>query len=136
MSPVHINYVAVVVATVVHMALGALWYSKALFGKQWMKAMGRKESDMDKMTKDGGRVYVGVAVAALVTAYVLAYIVQYSGASTLVQGAQVGFWVWLGFIVTKGLVDTLFEGKDWNVYYISMGYNLVSLLVMGAILAS
>ena len=34
----NINYIAVVVAIVINMALGAAWYSPLLFAKPWMAA--------------------------------------------------------------------------------------------------
>ena len=33
---IYINFLAVLVAAVVHMSLGALWFSPLLFGKQWL----------------------------------------------------------------------------------------------------
>ena len=35
-----INWIAVVVATLSSFALGALWYSPALFGKAWQREVG------------------------------------------------------------------------------------------------
>ena len=41
----NINYLAVVVAAIVNMALGSLWYGP-IFGKAWIKMMKFSESDM------------------------------------------------------------------------------------------
>lgn len=131
-----VNLVAILVAAVANMVIGALWYSPALFGKQWMKAMGIKASDMDKDKNKMGMMYGLTGVAALVTSYVLAHFIVFAGEKTAFGGAKIAFWVWIGFIVTKSLVDVLFESKNWNIYYISMGYQLVALLTMGAILGA
>ena len=38
-----INWLAVVIATVVAFAVGGLWYSKALFGSVWLEEVGLTE---------------------------------------------------------------------------------------------
>ena len=38
-----VNWIAVIVATVAAFILGAVWYSKALFGNQWMQEVGLTE---------------------------------------------------------------------------------------------
>ncbi len=128
-----INWLAIVVATIVHMVIGAVWYSKGLFGKQWMQAMGLKDSDMKDKSKVGP-IYFFTLVATLVMVYILAHFILYAGEKTAMGGAKIAFWAWLGFVATKSLVDTLFENKNWTLYYISMGYMLVGMLAMGAIL--
>ncbi len=44
--PVDINYWAVLVAAVVSMVIGALWYSPVLFGKLWMKYSGLSDKKL------------------------------------------------------------------------------------------
>jgi Protein of unknown function (DUF1761) len=40
MQDVDLNYFAVVVAALVPMVLGAVWYTPVLFGRQWLAASG------------------------------------------------------------------------------------------------
>ena len=42
---VNVNWLAVIVGAVVAYALGALWYSQAMFGTVWMKGAGLSEKD-------------------------------------------------------------------------------------------
>lgn len=49
---------------------------------------------------------------------------------------QAGFWAWLGFVATIMLGMTLWEGKPFRLYLLNAGYQLLNLLVMGAILAA
>ena len=74
-------------------------------------------------------------LAWLMTAFVLAHIVDYAMATTLTQGLQTGLWVWLGFMVTYEIIHGLFEGRPFQLYIINAGYHLVALLIMGGILA-
>ena len=79
--------------------------------------------------------YLLQAVASLLMAYVLLLFVNYTGATTALEGAQAGFWAWLGFIAPTQLAMVLWEGKSWSLYFLNVAYYLVSLVVMGIILA-
>ena len=43
-----INLVAVIIASVANMALGYLWYSPTLFGKEWIQLMGYTKESLEK----------------------------------------------------------------------------------------
>ncbi len=139
-ASVSINYLAVLVAAIAGMVIGALWYSPVLFAKPWMKALGKSESDMESMRKGAGKGYAVSMLGALVLAYVLVHFIYYvksaTGTTGLGVGLSTGFWAWLGFEVTSHISSVVFEGRSIKLYYINMGYHLVELLVMGAILAS
>ena len=47
----------------------------------------------------------------------------------------VGFWNWLGFVAPVTLGSVLWEGKSPKLWVLNNGYYLVSLIVMGVILA-
>lgn len=131
MTEILINYVAVVVCAVAGMVLGYAWYSQALFGKQFMQLIGKSEAEL----KPTQTTYLLMTLSALVMAWVLAMFVDFAYATTATAGMIVGFWAWLGFVVTTGSASVLFEGKPKGLYYIQTGYYLVELLIMGAILA-
>src|SRR2546429_8655500 len=137
MAMIDINYWAVLVSAIVSMLIGAFWYSPAGFGKAWMQLMGIGKKDMDKATGKGmGSRYFMMFVGTLVMVYVLAYFVNYAGASDIMAGLQAGFWAWLGFIAPIMLSSVLWEGKPWKLYWINVTHYLVVLLVSGAILAA
>ena len=136
MSSVDINYLAVLVAGAVSMALGAFWYSPAAFGKMWMQLSGLTEASMDEAKKKGMSKLYGIAfIGSLVMSYVLAHFVDYAEATTVSDGLQIGFWTWLGFSATLRLGSVLWEGKPVKLYILNTAYDLINLLVMGAILA-
>ncbi len=138
-SAVPVNYWAVVLATVASMVVGYFWYG-ALFGKMWIKEMGwTPESMAAAKTKGMAKQYGLMTLGSLVMAFVLAHAVvfasSYMQVSGLSAGLQAGFWNWLGFIVPVTLSSVLWEGKSWKLWFLNIGYYLVTLLVMGAILA-
>lgn len=131
---VPVNYMAVVIAAVLAMVVGFAWYSKAVFGKRWMKLVGQTDEDQKKgnMPMLFGIMFVG----ALVEAYILAHFIHYAGAYSLVNGVKTGVWAWLGFVATTSLANTLFEKRSMELYWVNAGYALANLMVMGAVLAS
>lgn len=129
-----INYWAVLVAAVVNMVIGYLWYGP-VFGKIWVKLMGFTPEKMEEMKKKPmGKSYAIMFVSSLVMAYVLAHFVVVWSVSDIYGGLQVAFWVWLGFIATVMTGSVLWEGKSWQLYILNVAYYLVSLSVMAKIL--
>jgi hypothetical protein len=135
---VQVNYIAILLASVVSMAVGFLWYSPVMFAKSWMKLMGYTAESMEKAKKSMGKMYTLSFVASLVTAYVLAHVMvlseNYFHYSSLVTGLSSAFWMWLGFVAPVQMTDVLFGGKKWDLFVINTGYQLVALLGMGVTL--
>ena len=133
-----VNLWSVLVAAVAIMILGFLWYSPLLFAKPWTVAMGYDPNDkaeMDEMRKGAGKLYRITFVASLISAFVLAKIIDVTTVNSALYGMKIGFAVWLGFVTTVQLTSTLFKKRPIKLYLIDTGYQLVCYLVMGAILA-
>ena len=126
-----INLLAVAVAALSGFVLGALWYGP-LFGKQWMAASGVTETDIKHTNFP--RLYLITLLLSFVSAYVLAHVVARFGAHSLAGGAEAGFWMWLGFIVTVQLTDALFNRGRLRVMVLDAGYRLVWAVMMGVII--
>lgn len=134
---VNVNWYAVLAATASNMVLGGLWYGPIL-GKRWMKAMGMDPNAKmsPEMKKRGNMAMMWMVPLAFLTAWVLAYMVDYTIASTWQEGAQTGFWLWLGFQLPLLLQGKLFENKKNELLWINGAYQLLALLIQGAILAA
>ena len=76
------------------------------------------------------------AVTSLVMAFVLVHAVKYAGAKSIPEGMMVGFFNWLGFIATVQLGAVLWAKQSMKLYAITVGAELVSLLLMGGLLAA
>jgi len=137
-SFVGINFWAVLVAAVASMILGFLWYSPILFARPWMRLMGIDPDDKAKlaeMQKGAGKLYVISFVASIVSAVVLAKIIDITSINSIAYGMKFGFFVWLGFVATVQLTGALFSKQPARLFLINTGYQLVCYLAMGAILA-
>ena len=133
---VQINWLAVVVAAVVTWLLGALWYSPYVLGRQWVAAHGYTPERMAEMRKGAGRAYAASFVMYLVMAAVIAVLVGYIVMGRAVQGAKLGALLWLGFAVPLGVTGNLFSDRRLSTFLIDAGYQLISLVAMGAIIAA
>lgn len=127
------NWVSIIVAAVVNVVLGAIWFGP-LFGKKWTELTGTKDVGA------GGRnttvLYIFTSLAALVTATVLAFFLALSTAYTVVEGVLYGLYAGVGFVMTAMLGDALFTGRKLSLYLIVAGYPALALVVMGAILGA
>ena len=126
-----VNWIAVVVARVMRFAIGAGWYAPGVFGRRWQEGGGlqRGPSEMPSALAVQG-------IGSLVMAWVLAQVIGHYGATGAVDGALVGFLMWLGFVVTIMLPGVMFEKRPMSFFAIYSGYQLVTLVVMGAILGA
>ncbi|MBI4137550.1 DUF1761 domain-containing protein [Candidatus Roizmanbacteria bacterium] len=137
MQEVPVNIWAVVAAGIASMAIGYAWYAPFLFGKQWQKLMGITVKDMEKGKQEMPRLMIIAFIATLVSAYVLRHVTVFSeafyGMDWVTTGVMSGFWMWLGFIAPVQLTDWIYGGKKFQLFMINTGYQLASMLVMGAI---
>ncbi len=135
MPMTHVNALAVLVAAVLTMVLGAVWYSPVLFAKQWMAAQGHTPEALEQMKRKGMiRAYAVSFLCYLVTAYVVALFTAYMQAMSFAQGLWLGFLVWLGFAATIGLTGNIFSQKPIAAWVIDAGYQLAYLLIMAVAL--
>ncbi len=131
----NVNLLAVVVAAGINMAIGSAWYSPRLFGQHWQSLMGKTAAELEAMKKSAKNAYMASGIAALVTAYVLAHVINLALATTVMEGARTGFLIWLGFVATTALIPVAFEGRKRGLYLIFAGYQLVAFIAMGGLLA-
>lgn len=107
----HLNYLAVLVATVVDFVIGAIWYS-VFFGKLWGKIHGfdkLPKATQQKLMKGMGPFYALQALVTLVTAFVLAIFLAYQ--PTWNAYAMAGFF-WIGFVVPTQVSGVVFGGTE------------------------
>src|SRR2546421_12816785 len=104
MPTANVNLLAVLVAAVLTIVLGAVWYSPVLFAKQWMHAHGYTPEKVEEMKRRGVvRAYAGSFLGYLVMAYGVGLLVSYTQATGVVQGGGLGVLAGLGVAGTLGL---------------------------------
>lgn len=131
----HLNYLAVLVAGVVIFMIGGLWYSPVLFAKKWMALQGRSAEDMS----GGGNMaamYAQVFLCGLLTAWVLAILIEFLPVLDVMRAAKLGVLSWLGLTAATSYGTALFSMKPKALWAIDTGFNLVSFVVAAVILAA
>ena len=135
---IEVNYIAILIAAIVSMALGFLWYSPMVLGKPWMKLKGYTQESLKKEQKEMTKYYALSFLLAFVTAYILSHVIALSlnfyGFSRVSTGVTTAFWMWLGFIMPVQLTASIFGDKKWDLFGIDTGYQLVSVLAMGIVI--
>jgi hypothetical protein len=125
----NINFVGAIAGAVAAMAIGSLWYSPWLFGARWQALI--RKSDDELASPIGAMAIAG-----------LMFVVMGAGMSWIIpDGASVpigmmwgfiGFW---GFALPATVVNSVFERRPWSLVAIFLGYLLVSMLVMAAVIS-
>jgi len=137
MHAVDVNYLSVTIASLINMLIGYLWYSRAIFGKEWLKLSGISKRNLNMFGRVSSRYILIYFLVSFFTAYILAIFSDYIGTKTVSEGIQLGLWIWLGFIVTTSVYDYIYPRKSasWKLYFIDTGYILTSFIIMAMILA-
>lgn len=127
-----VNYVAVLVAALVAFGVGWLWHSPFLFGKMYMRlgGMPMPATITPEMKKSMKRGMIFGLITALIMAYVLSILSFVFGTHDTVSALMLGFWIWLGFIVTSLANDVLWWKKPANLYVFNIVYLFVSIELM------
>jgi hypothetical protein len=134
MASVQVNLIAVLACSLISFFLGALWYSPLLFARKWVALLGKTPQELKEASNPV--MYATGFPTGLVTCLAMAYVVNYAGASTLSGGAEVGAMCWFGFAGATSYNNQVnFVGKSRTLWAIDSGYNLVSFVISGCILA-
>ena len=131
-----VNLFAVLVAGIVPMVIGALWYGP-VFGRRWMALMETTEEEL----REGFnplRTYGVSFVLALVTAYVIAQLVAEmgpEGGGTAMVGVHVALMALIAFVLPVTQQSVTFEGRKAGLAWLNVGYNGVALLAQSVVIA-
>jgi hypothetical protein len=132
-----VNYLAVLTSAAVIFLLGGLWYSPVLFAKKWISLMGKSEEEMKECTKGSNMplLFVFAFICGLLSSWTLAVIMNHFVNLTPLRGALLGALCWVGFAGATSLATALFSMKPKLLWLIDTGFNLVSFVLAGVILA-
>ena len=123
-----VNILAIIVAAVVHMLTGLIWYQEKVFGSIWSKLTGRDLNPAKQWLPVGVLGHLSIA-------FVLAVIIILANATTLINGAFIGILVWIGFIVPLEIGELIWEKIQFKLFLIRISEHFVALILAGAILA-
>ncbi|MFG1496790.1 DUF1761 domain-containing protein [Saccharospirillum sp. HFRX-1] len=120
------DIVAVVLATVVGMGVGALWYGP-LLGEEWRQAAG---VTLEQVKQSNFKLMMGATVGLEL---IMAIFFELAARDdTVMHGVQLGCLTALFFALALA-VHYLFEHRPMRLYLINVGHTSLVFILMGAI---
>lgn len=128
----NVNILALVLGMVLNMGLGMLWYSPVLFAKPWMKEAGITQEEVNDTT-GMGMVYGLTFLTALITSYVIGFIITNFDIDTVVSAILVAVIVWLGTDLSSLIKNWGFEKRTMKLGIINHSYDLTVYVLVSII---
>ena len=132
---IEMNWPAIAVAGLAAFMLGSLWFSSALFGKPWMRAMGITLNDIHDAEKPIGPALAASLASSLVMSLVMAVLLALTGIESLSGGLGIGALVFFGFNGASFFRLVFWEDRPVVLFLISAGYDLMCFMLAGGVLA-
>ena len=133
MTYLDVNWLAVLLATIASMALGAAWYMG--LSRQWLAATGKTAEEIKAQSGADATPFIWSALMQLVMAYFLALLTpRIVGEVTIASTMIVGIHLWAGFMVTSMVMNQRYEGQKWSLALINGGYMLGIMIVQGVVI--
>ncbi len=126
-----INWLAIGGAGVAAFMIGAVWYNPKVFGATWMRLVGMSEADAKKANVP--MVMGGALALTILTAYCIARLMLRGGGWE--SGAKVGLFVGAAVAFGTG-INYCFEMKPLRLWLINAGHQVVTCVLIGAILGA
>jgi hypothetical protein len=132
-----VNWLAVALATISSMIVGAIWYARPVFGRRWMRLTGITEQDASR----------GAAVPLIVT-FVMSFLTALvlAGTATIVQAYYSGDFLldtlvtavvlWIGFTAARLITHDLFDRRPSSLTVLNLAHELVTIVVMALIIGA
>ena len=130
----HINWLAVLVATVAYFMLGALWYSKALFGSVWAKLVNLDVNNPDLKKGMGGMMVSTFILMFIVSFGLEVLIVKIGFAQEFMYGIKLGLLTGLAFATAAVSINYVYERRPSSLYLINNGYHVLGHVIVATIL--
>jgi hypothetical protein len=127
-----INWVSVIVVTILSFPLGAFCHSKRVFGKAWNEAA----KPVFDATKKAGFIKLFGFSAILHFIAVIALDVVIGIESTWISGLLKGFFISLVWVFTGLAVTHMFAGRSFRLILIDGGFYIVFFSLAGLILGA
>lgn len=128
-----LNWLAVFVAALAYFALGALWFSKALFAGRWVQYHGIDVSNADA-SSGMARIMTTAFVLMLLATIGLAVLVERLGLHQAISGIKLGLFTGFLFSFAAISITYLFIKKPMGLHLIDGLYHVVGQVIAAVIL--
>ena len=140
------NWIPIIVATLIPTVLGMIYYSPGVLGNVWMRSIGKTAEEM----RDGFNMPVAI-VLGLVLGFFLAFGLNamvelthkevseagelvYGSHHTFGHGALHGFMYAIMFMVPPLVMNGMYARKSWTTILIHVGYWILCFALMSGLM--
>jgi hypothetical protein len=123
-----INFLGAIAGALSAMVLGAIWYSPWMFAGRWQTLIGKGNEEL-------GNPVIAMLVAAVMFIFMgagMSWIIPND--SSIGVGLMWGFLGFWAFALPTTIINGVFERRPWALMAIFLGYMLISMLAMAALI--
>ena len=129
-----LNIWAILVAALIEVVIGAVWFNAPFaFQQHWLAGIGKTAEQV--AAEASPRSIVSAVLGSLITAVGLAILIKNMGITTLVAGVGVGLLAAIAFSANAAFIKDRFEGRPGSLSLINGAHDIVIFALMGAVLA-
>jgi hypothetical protein len=120
-----VNWLTILVSSLIAFAVGGVWYSPPVFGKVFAATVGKKPTP-------GA---LGMSFAMTVAAAVLlSIIISWAGATSYRNGTLVGIVGWACFYGSQSVTNMGFEPTRQRLTVVNSVFQLLQFMILGAVI--
>ena len=139
MQETSVNLITVILATIIQVSLGMVWFGPYIFGNFWAKIMGtdmdkfRKMSieEKEKFNKEMLPIYISQTAATFIATIILSMCIKMF---PQVNPYTVAVFTWFGFVFTSHITTTVWSATKIKYMSsqiaISSSFQLISMLLV------
>ena len=134
-----LNFLGVVIATIISIISGAIWFGPKTFYPLWMKARGIESGQLQNNPKPVvlfGGTFLSVLIQTVSLGLIINSLQVHLPDFSIVDGAVVGFVVGVGVAMFASLPHRLFGGENFKTWVIETTNDSLNLMIAGAIITA
>jgi len=125
-----INWLAVVIVSLIFFAILFFWYFPSAFGNMWLKLVGKESEPKSKIIRDT----IIMIPTSFIIVLVIDIIMIMAGITDILSAVLINLLLWVGFLATIGINQTNFNDRGLKLFLIEYVVYLVCFLISGIIL--
>ena len=125
-----INWLAVIVVTIIYFLIHFFWYFPIVFGNIWLKLVGKESEPKSKIIRDT----IIMIPTSFVTVLMIEVIIDLTGMNDILSALIISILLWVGFVATIGINQNNFNDRGVKLFLLEYGFYLIGFIIAGLIL--
>lgn len=126
---IHLNEIAIFIATLVGVFLGVIWYSPLMFRKILLDDLAKNNNDINKFFVPFIISVFGMAILAIILDTFL-FFSKLAGMDSFYAATIIGVTISVGIIALNMLSDYMISGTHMKFFTVHAGYRIVMTILM------